>query len=72
MVRSDAGAATKIAQQNPIRRNTGIWGKDGTRGTAKEAAPCRETRRRNQEMVESGRFCLGCPVNLTLILMGPR
>lgn len=39
MERSDIGAPSKIAQQNPIRRKTGIWGKLGPAARQREAAP---------------------------------
>lgn len=58
---------TKIAQQNPIRGIPESGGEAGTRGTAKEAAPCRESRRRNQGC---GLVWPGCPVNSNRAIMG--
>lgn len=58
---------TKIAQQNPIRGIPESGGEAGTRGAAKEAAPCRESRRRNQGC---GLVWLGCPVNSNRVIMG--
>lgn len=63
-------ATIKIAQQNPIRRNAGIWGKAGTRGTPKGRQPPAE---KPGGETKTCRFCLGCPVNsnMHLISIGP-